>query len=67
MLHGARVFLSRASRERILGWTKSGALRLLLEFQRPSAYRAETLREPNGGLDVRRKVVGVARVNATLD
>jgi hypothetical protein len=59
--------VSRASRDTILGWTKSGALRLLLEFQRATAVvrkRRERCRE----LAARRaSVSGVAEVNATID
>jgi len=59
--------LSRASRDKILGWTESGARRLLLEVQRAWACREGARREPFGGLDVRAKMGGVPRVNATLD
>ena len=44
--------MSRASRDTILGWTKSGAPRLLLEFQRASACRETARREPCAGLHV---------------
>ena len=58
-----RIRVAR-SRDTILGWTKSGAPRLLLEFQRASACREEARREPFGGLDVRSDDGPRPRVNA---
>ena len=55
--------MSRASRDTIPGWTKSGARWLLLEFQRPSVCREETPRKPCRGWDMGGKRSGVPRVN----
>ncbi|MGQ0736754.1 MAG: carbon-nitrogen hydrolase family protein [Acidobacteriota bacterium] len=59
-------FLSRASRDKILGWTESGAPRLLLEFQRAWTCGEAPRCEVDGGLDVRAMMGGAPRVNATL-
>jgi len=61
-----RIRVAR-SRDTILGWTKSGASRLLLEIQRAWACREAARREAFGGLDVRATMGGVPRVTVTLD
>ena len=58
--------MSRASRDTILGWTKSGAPRLLLEFQRAWACCEEARDEPFGGLDVLVRMGSVPRVTVIL-
>ena len=54
------------SRDKILGWTQSGAPLLLLEFQRAWTCREALRCEACGGLDVRGRM-GVPRVNPGLD
>jgi len=64
LLGAANELRIRVARHRdtILGWTKSGARRLLLEFQRAWTCGAEARREQVRALEVRAKVGGLPRV-----